>query len=60
MSAYGSLLMGLLGIKLINNLKNLNKYKMSYIEFKNNKKQNDTNVYKNWREILNKYYLDNK
>ena len=60
MSSYGSLLMGLLAIKLIKNLNGLKKYKKKYTNFHPKKSKNDIKVYNEWRKILNKYYLDIK
>mgnify|MGYP001166433450 CR=1 FL=1 len=60
MSSYGSLLMGLLAIKLIKNLDGLKKYKKEYTNFHPKKSKNDIKVYNEWRKILNKYYLDIK
>ena len=58
MSAYGSLLMGLLGIKLVNNLNDLKKYKKNYIQFKTLNSRADIKTYNSWRDVLNKYYLN--
>ena len=58
MSAYGSLLMGLLGIKLVNNLNDLKKYKKNYIQFKPLNSRADIKTYNSWRDVLNKYYLN--
>ena len=60
MSAYGSLLMGLLGIELMKDLNDLQKYKKKYIEFKSQNSKIDITAYNNWRKILNRYYLDIK
>ena len=60
MSAYGSLLMGLLGIKIIKNLYDLKKYKKRYIEFRPRNSKQDIKVYENWRIILNRFYLNVK
>jgi len=60
MSAYGSLLMGLLGFKLIKNLNGLQKYKKKYIQFKPLNNKTDIKNYKNWRKILNIHYLNIK
>ena len=60
MSAYGSLLMGLLGFKLIKNLSWLQKYKKNYIQFKPLNDKTDIKNYENWRKILNIYYLNIK
>ena len=59
MSAYGSLLMGLLGIKLAKNLKDLKKYNKKYIQYRPIKKNDDIKTYKKWKEFLIKYYLNN-
>ena len=59
MSAYGSLLMGLLGMKLIKDLNGLKKYKKKYVEIKPRNSKIDVQVYKSWRKILNRYYLNN-
>lgn len=57
MSAYGSLLMGLLGMKLINKTKDLHKYKKKYIEYRPIKKNNDIKIYRKWKNILINHYL---
>ena len=59
MSAYGSLLMGLLGMKLVDNLNGLERYKKTYIQFKPKNTKVDIMIYNDWRKILNKYYLNN-
>jgi len=58
MSAYGSLLMGLLGIKLINKTKDFKKYKKEYIEYRPFKKNDDIKIYKKWKNILINHYLN--
>mgnify|MGYP001402085577 CR=1 FL=1 len=60
MSAYGSLLMGLLGYKLIKNLNGLKKYKKKYIQFKSLNNKTDIKNYNNWRKVLNIHYLNIK
>ena len=58
MSAFGSLLMGLLGMKVISNIKDLKKYKKKYIEYRPSKKNNDIKIYKKWKEILINHYIN--
>ena len=58
MSAYGSLLMGLLGIKLINKTKDFKKYKKEYIEYRPLKKNDDIKMYRKWKYILITHYLN--
>ena len=58
MSAYGSLLMGLLGIKLINKTKDFKKYKKEYIEYRPFKKNDDIKIYRKWKNILINHYLN--
>ena len=59
MSAYGSLLMGLLGMKLISNTKDLGRYKIKYTQYRPIKNNNDIRVYKKWKQILINYYINN-
>ena len=59
MSAYGSLLMGLLGMKLISNTKDLRRYKIKYTQFRPIKNSNDIRVYNKWKQILINYYINN-
>ena len=59
MSAYGTLLMGLIGMKLVNNPKDLKKYKKKYIEYIPIKKNDDIKIYKKWKKILINYYVSN-
>ncbi len=59
MSAYGSLLMGLIGMKLVNNTKDLQKYRKEYIQYRPIKKNDDIKNYKKWKEILIKFYVNN-
>ena len=58
MSAYGSLLMGLLGMKLISNTKDLGKYKIKYTQYRPIKNNNDIGVYRKWKKILINYYIN--
>ena len=58
MSAYGSLLMGLLGMKLISNTKDLGKYKIKYTQYRPIKNNNDIRVYRKWKQILINYYIN--
>ena len=58
MSAYGSLLMGLLGMK-ISNSKDLQRYKIKYTQYRPIKNNNDIRVYKKWKKILINYYINN-
>ncbi len=58
MSAYGSILMGLLGMKIVNNLNDLKKFKKKYLQVNPYKNKKDINVYNEWKKVLNKYYLN--
>jgi len=58
MSAYGSLLKGLMGCNLINNLDDLKKFKKKYKVFKPLKNKMDVIAYQEWRKILNSFYLN--
>ncbi|MBG77240.1 MAG: Glycerol kinase [Alphaproteobacteria bacterium MarineAlpha5_Bin12] len=60
MSAYGSLLMGLIGLNKVKNLEDLKKFKKKYKEFKPLEYEVDIKTYQKWREILNSFYLNNK
>ena len=60
MSAYGALLMGLLGMNIKKKLIDVNKYKKNYIEYQPIKNNHDIKVYKKWKEILIKHYLEKK
>ncbi|MDC0226547.1 FGGY family carbohydrate kinase [Alphaproteobacteria bacterium] len=59
MSAYGALLMGLIGMKLVNNIKDLKNYKKEYIQYIPIKKNDDIKIYRKWKEILIKHYINN-
>ena len=56
MSSYGSLLMGILGMKIEKNLKHISKYKQKYSVYLPNRNKFPNN-YKNWKEVLKKFYL---
>ena len=56
MSSYGSLLMGLLGMKIEKNLKDISKLKQQYtIYHPNNNKFPDS--YEKWKDVLKNFYL---
>ena len=56
MSSYGSLVMGLLGMKIEKNLKEIRKYKQKYVLYRPNKNKFPDN-YKKWQEVLRNFYL---
>ena len=56
MSSYGSLVMGLLGMKIEKNLKAIKKYKQKYVLYRPNKNKFPDN-YKKWQEVLRNFYL---
>ena len=58
MSSYGAIIMGLLGMKISENLKDIKKFKQKYTSFAPIKKNNDINIYYQWKAILYKHYLD--
>ena len=58
MSSYGALIMGLLGMKISSSLKDIKKYKQKYITFIPIKKNNDVEIYYQWKNVLHKHYLD--
>ncbi len=57
MSSYGALMMGLLGMKIINNFNDMKKYKQKYLVYspKNHNLKNES--YQNWKDVLKKFYL---
>ena len=57
MSSYGALLMGLLGMKIISNFKEMKKLKQKYLVFSPDKNKNMSDSYKHWQYILKKFYL---
>ncbi len=57
MSSYGALLMGLLGMKIISNFKEMKKLKQKYLVFSPDKNKNMADSYKHWQYILKKFYL---
>ena len=59
MSAHGTLLMGLMGMKLVINPKDLKKYIKEYIQYTPIKKNDDIKIYKKWKKILINYYVSN-
>ena len=58
MSSYGAIIMGLLGMNICGNLKDINKFKQKYTSFAPIKQNNDVNSYYQWKKVLNKHYLD--
>ena len=58
MSSYGATIMGLLGMKISTNLKDIKKFKQKYTLFVPVKKNNDVNCYYQWKNFLYKHYLD--
>ncbi len=56
MSSYGSALMGLLGMKIEKNLKDISKYKKKYKIYLPDKK-NFPKSYSEWKKVLKNFYL---
>ena len=56
MSSYGSLLMGLLGMKIKKNFKDISKYKQKYSTYLPNKNK-FPDSYNEWKEVLKNFYL---
>ena len=56
MSSYGSAVMGLLGMKIEKNLKDISKYKKKYKIYRPDKNKFPTN-YRMWKEVLKNFYL---
>ena len=56
MSSYGSLIMGLLGMKIKKNLKDISIYKQKYSTYLPNKKK-FPDSYNDWKDVLKKFYL---
>ena len=50
--------MGLLGMNICGNLKDINKFKQKYTSFAPIKQNNDVNSYYQWKKVLKKHYLD--
>ena len=57
MSAYGALIMGLLGMNIKKKLKDVSKFKKKYIEYRPIKNNHDIKIYKKWKQILINHYL---
>ena len=57
MSSYGALMMGLLGMNIISNFKEMKKLKQKYLVFSPIKNKKIADSYKYWQYILNKFYL---
>ena len=57
MSSYGALVMGLLGMNITSSLRDIKKFKQKYISFTPIKKNRDIYIYKKWKNILFKHYL---
>ena len=58
MSSYGAIIMGLLGMKICSDLKDIKKFKQKYTLFKPQKINNDIEKFYLWKNVLYKYYLD--
>ena len=56
MSSYGSLLMGLLGMKIKKNFKDISKHKKKYSTYLPNKNK-FPDSYNEWKEVLKNFYL---
>ena len=56
MSSYGSLLMGLLGMKIKKNFKDISKHKQKYSTYLPNKNK-FPDSYNEWKEVLKNFYL---
>ena len=57
MSSYGALMMGLLGINIVNNFNDMKKLKQKYIVYSPVKNKKIANSYIHWKYILKKFYL---
>ena len=57
MSSYGALMMGLLGMNIISNFKEMKKLKQKYLVFSPIKNKKIADSYKYWQYILKKFYL---
>ncbi|MAT85420.1 MAG: carbohydrate kinase [Euryarchaeota archaeon] len=57
MSSYGALMMGLLGMNIISNFKEMKKLKQKYLVFSPDKNKEMADSYKHWQYILKKFYL---
>ena len=57
MSSYGALIMGLLGMNIINNFKEMKKLKQKYLVYSPVKNKKMADSYKQWQYILKKFYL---
>ena len=57
MSSYGALMMGLLGMNIISNFKEMKKLKQKYLVFSPDKNKKMSDSYKHWQYILKKFYL---
>jgi len=60
MSAYGSLLMGLLGTGMFKDLDELKDIKIQSYEYNPTENENTLKEYNEWKKVLKKYYLDHK
>ena len=56
MSSYGSTVMGLLGMKIEKNLKDISKYKKKYKTYLPDKKKFPKS-YSEWKKVLKNFYL---
>ena len=57
MSSYGALMMGLLGINIVNNFNDMKKLKQKYLVYSPVKDKKVTESYKHWQYTLKKFYL---
>ncbi len=57
MSSYGALMMGLLGMNIIKNFKDMKKLKQKYLVYSPVKNQKMADSYKHWQYVLKKFYL---
>ena len=57
MSSYGALMMGLLGMNIIKNFKEIKKLKQKYLIYNPSKDKEANQSYENWKLVLKKYYF---
>ena len=57
MSSYGALMMGLLGMNIKKNFKEIKNLQQKYFTYTPSKDKEANKSYENWKLILKKYYL---
>ena len=57
MSSYGALMMGLLGMNIIKNFKEIKKLKQKYLIYNPSKDKEANQSYENWKLVLKKFYF---